>query len=1211
MKTTQILLYLSLVFLVFGSSSGYENVMSRMDWIGDAKDPKKWLLFVGKCLTQAATGLSRKFQSNYFAFLQFLLKKGKIFKMKAGQVLLKTELVRNPTSVILEDTRNKFIMRWTVDVSPWFRVNLTVKTLNAREMFGSCLDGRLALLQLSVKPIQHDFCGIHSGFTFYTQSSFVLLKLISKRQKVKLHMLISVFSKGLISNQFVKKATANECESLFLHYILTPKTFVHTFRVQLKRIFLLSIHLIKNSNGTFIVFDGPGILSDKHSLVKNFHSSSFQCLMQLFFAPAHKTDRLFLGLKFSKRFSHIRKILDDTESIQSFSSKNWTCDSPESSILELHAKTQYRVNITLKKFIFDGKPSTNCQYGGVTVYFDKNMTSSEHFCDKVEAGKTTGWTYTWSLLSDHNTLICIHYAYERYSKIETVLQVSATDCHVKRIKVCREGYLRYPKSLIGYERLETDRIARPNGCVVFQVDSGILYPHKQNIKLREKHGRYSIKKVTSVCFLYFHLSSKYPKVETWSLVLSGFFDGNQPGRTLLYIPPGDPRLLHKGRYLLTKYWDSRSSHTTAIKKSTSSIRSQVVDLSFFLEFFFITSTGMESVLLNLMLRFYLWADSWLNILLRPSNHSFVTPKTKPWLLNAHKTDRLFLGLKFSKRFSHIRKILDDTESIQSFSSKNWTCDSPESSILELHAKTQYRVNITLKKFIFDGKPSTNCQYGGVTVYFDKNMTSSEHFCDKVEAGKTTGWTYTWSLLSDHNTLICIHYAYERYSKIETVLQVSATDCHVKRIKVCREGYLRYPKSLIGYERLETDRIARPNGCVVFQVDSGILYPHKQNIKLREKHGRYSIKKVTSVCFLYFHLSSKYPKVETWSLVLSGFFDGNQPGRTLLYIPPGDPRLLHKGRYLLTKYWDSRSSHTTAIKKSTSSIRSQVVDLSFFLEFFFITSTGMESVLLNLMLRFYLWADSWLNILLRPSNHSFVTPKTKPWLLNAMTGNMSTVRRPSHVNAIDGLVIELPSAQSSSGDNAVSCNIEGVSHNSDFDSTYLKMKHYKLHKLVTRLVLVFKLDFSKYEICCHHQPLTPTTTPLTIHWTNESFPLQREVDIFKKYLRKENVKKEYNEVNIFCNINITLVDPFPLWYIYTHKPLLSSFNWRAAFANKTLFSWNDAQQYCHQHGMQLLTVFSFQKLTCVLFWLKVSSDLLSVDAIFLDLRFNERQVRLCP
>ncbi len=863
MKTTQILLYLSLVFLVFGSSSGYENVMSRMDWIGDAKDPKKWLLFVGKCLTQAATGLSRKFQSNYFAFLQFLLKKGKIFKMKAGQVLLKTELVRNPTSVILEDTRNKFIMRWTVDVSPWFRVNLTVKTLNAREMFGSCLDGRLALLQLSVKPIQHDFCGIHSGFTFYTQSSFVLLKLISKRQKVKLHMLISVFSKGLISNQFVKKATANECESLFLHYILTPKTFVHTFRVQLKRIFLLSIHLIKNSNGTFIVFDGPGILSDKHSLVKNFHSSSFQCLMQLFFAPAHKTDRLFLGLK------------------------------------------------------------------------------------------------------------------------------------------------------------------------------------------------------------------------------------------------------------------------------------------------------------------------------------------------------------FSKRFSHIRKILDDTESIQSFSSKNWTCDSPESSILELHAKTQYRVNITLKKFIFDGKPSTNCQYGGVTVYFDKNMTSSEHFCDKVEAGKTTGWTYTWSLLSDHNTLICIHYAYERYSKIETVLQVSATDCHVKRIKVCREGYLRYPKSLIGYERLETDRIARPNGCVVFQVDSGILYPHKQNIKLREKHGRYSIKKVTSVCFLYFHLSSKYPKVETWSLVLSGFFDGNQPGRTLLYIPPGDPRLLHKGRYLLTKYWDSRSSHTTAIKKSTSSIRSQVVDLSFFLEFFFITSTGMESVLLNLMLRFYLWADSWLNILLRPSNHSFVTPKTKPWLLNAMTGNMSTVRRPSHVNAIDGLVIELPSAQSSSGDNAVSCNIEGVSHNSDFDSTYLKMKHYKLHKLVTRLVLVFKLDFSKYEICCHHQPLTPTTTPLTIHWTNESFPLQREVDIFKKYLRKENVKKEYNEVNIFCNINITLVDPFPLWYIYTHKPLLSSFNWRAAFANKTLFSWNDAQQYCHQHGMQLLTVFSFQKLTCVLFWLKVSSDLLSVDAIFLDLRFNERQVRLCP
>ena len=282
------------------------------------------------------------------------------------------------------------------------------------------------------------FCGHYPTFSYYPGYNQIMLGILFRTndETFTIQNSFTVIDKSIIvslSNQKItwydKTLGRDNGFDNTLIYILhfLQKELIKIFFLQTKKTQHMVIHFNISRPNYYIVFDGPGFLSEllrnkqNHTLI----SSSFQCIIQLLEEMGPDE-----GIS-NTSFSYFSQNLKVIQVIKLNKFQNNFIYFPKrkhfnTQIIFVYARYSYHINVTISKYMSRLDISPHCSFGG--LQFSENNEEARTTCSSSDIGK--------SFYSYNSSLTLAYYQYKKYDRVQIELQLSQTACKHIKVNVC-------------------------------------------------------------------------------------------------------------------------------------------------------------------------------------------------------------------------------------------------------------------------------------------------------------------------------------------------------------------------------------------------------------------------------------------------------------------------------------------------------------------------------------------------------------------------------------------------------------------------------------------------------------------------------------------------------------------------------------------------------------------------------------------------------
>ena len=312
---------------------------------------------------------------------------------------------------------------------------------------------------------------------------------------MKVEGIFTIFDRHYILNSEGPKPIPNIDMSSILKFVFYPDTnaqhYLFRFYVAVRKLDNIIIWLSESKMSRYVVFDGPGLLSDTLQNPGNFKiTTTFQTVVLML-----KSDRAMIKnnsvVFVSKHLSSSWKIKTNQTENSLFHFPNNNCkENP--CVVSVFGDLNYQINITVISVNTKILNDFGCFYAGIVTAEWSNSEYKEIKTVCESKNDLVGQ----SIYSFNSSLVLVLYWYQEYSEINTSMTITQTNCKPVFIDLCwlhnlcftREtmciSYLfnvtRFSGVNLTFHVDTLTPVLNPGDCAVLQfldipVENGIVY----------------------------------------------------------------------------------------------------------------------------------------------------------------------------------------------------------------------------------------------------------------------------------------------------------------------------------------------------------------------------------------------------------------------------------------------------------------------------------------------------------------------------------------------------------------------------------------------------------------------------------------------------------------------------------------------------------------------------------------------------------------
>ncbi len=347
--------------------------------------------------------------------------------------------------------RNRFwavcFFAWTFSLHPEVRLNLTFDTIDFINGMQDCCLGKLTVTSgLSVQTLGNVskpdfvFCGPHSKFhIFPVFSQISLSRQTYITSEYNILLFFSILDTGTVYSIQPNKSKYHlpQLTSKSKLYDLPSRNKqLHLYHLHTQAMQRIVLHLERIRKLDVVVHNGPGeqseILTPSNDKIL---TSSFVCFLKIVFPGSSNQTGFFLDYVAHNQESTLNVSLTKPVAHKVLSIPHFDCINAP-CVVQVHAIANFKVNVSVTHFQYDGVGNSGCLYGG--------LVGAER--------KTDQWVMLGSHCQTHHnpiqniysttcSLTLIVYWFKHYSNVNVVLNTTLTKCKPVFINVCLYDYL--------------------------------------------------------------------------------------------------------------------------------------------------------------------------------------------------------------------------------------------------------------------------------------------------------------------------------------------------------------------------------------------------------------------------------------------------------------------------------------------------------------------------------------------------------------------------------------------------------------------------------------------------------------------------------------------------------------------------------------------------------------------------------------------------
>ena len=447
-------LVFSIAMLMF-VLNGYSDIMLNhfKTELGDWRQnmTKAWHGYIRMCLFQYFRNKTHFYKHYGRNFIFHIVKKLKslLLVSKRRKVNIKWfeivwtfnrrkrhHMVKWPTGHLFLTEKPCNLLHW--NLSHHLRLNLTFFTIQASHKYVNffiyhSFQPSYCGQQNPLNDSPYKFSGHYSMLNFYPWGRYVVIcRQCLYSKDIKVEGEFTVVDRYYLFNSGGLDAKITDFNiSSILKYAFSPHTHYYLFRfyVAVRKLDKIIIWINESVMLRYIVFDGPGLLSDTLYKSGNYiTTTTFQTLV-LMWSPHGITKNSLVFA--SKPLSTSRSIITNEDESSLIHFPDDKCKK-SLCILLVRTNIDYHVNITVISVKSKKLNDYGCFYAGIVM---GERINSEYKLIKTIC-ESNNDSVGQSIYSYNSSLILVIYWYKGYSKINTSVIISQTKCKPVLIDLC-------------------------------------------------------------------------------------------------------------------------------------------------------------------------------------------------------------------------------------------------------------------------------------------------------------------------------------------------------------------------------------------------------------------------------------------------------------------------------------------------------------------------------------------------------------------------------------------------------------------------------------------------------------------------------------------------------------------------------------------------------------------------------------------------------
>ena len=327
---------------------------------------------------------------------------------------------------------------WTFNLDPRIKLNLTFHTIYFSSGSNNCHAGNVTVENISSDEESFLYCGYHSMFNLYPKWAVIdIVFSADKFSHFKINVSFSIIDPNLIISIPVSK-NVTKISKIHIGSIfnLENKQTLLSYSIVVERIKFIILHVNEYLVQKYIIYDGPGYLSEMVSKFQNIYkTSTFQCLIHVL-EETNFLPKMNFEVKFSAKQLNISVRLH-TDEFNIIHAPFPTCHR-NPCLLLIETIPGQHINITIYKLLYQGFTSFTCCHGGLVTgeLINNKFKKSLTVCESIDIFKGE----SRNLYSSSSSLILILYWYKYYSSINITFNLSNTFCQPVHIDYCHHSF---------------------------------------------------------------------------------------------------------------------------------------------------------------------------------------------------------------------------------------------------------------------------------------------------------------------------------------------------------------------------------------------------------------------------------------------------------------------------------------------------------------------------------------------------------------------------------------------------------------------------------------------------------------------------------------------------------------------------------------------------------------------------------------------------
>ncbi len=322
--------------------------------------------------------------------------------------------------------------------------------------------------QVSLAQNQESFiyCGQHSQFYLYLQGRTAVLTIVIQPY-LPFHLNTSF---QVNDENLVYSISNTRWPTLQSGHVFKNGQSHLEFKLKTQKQNILSLNFSTKDLFLFVVFDGPGSLSQPLNSTQNLDTSTFQCLVLVISSLVSKHSFSF----FTREVLSIQKILLRHSGVSVQLKLPYShCSSSSLCLIQIIGENKYHINATIRHISYTGMQSPTCDFGGVTAI----ETVEEQTQDKLTVCEKYNLSAIGrNIYSKSSHLVLVLFRYKFYSKVEASFLFSLTACFVVHADPCNSIFSLHTDILFKTQTFEISGKGHdwmyslsPKHCAVFSI----------------------------------------------------------------------------------------------------------------------------------------------------------------------------------------------------------------------------------------------------------------------------------------------------------------------------------------------------------------------------------------------------------------------------------------------------------------------------------------------------------------------------------------------------------------------------------------------------------------------------------------------------------------------------------------------------------------------------------------------------------------------